>query len=314
MFNDLSAAPQDAAISSKPGYLDSNRAAKACTWVFACPMLGSSIISSMAIPIRPTNFSMCMNWLSGQLPANRAGISVQSQLLLCVATASSCAAALQCMPWEELADGDPRCAPDAGDPNGCIDDGFSVLRCDDREVLHCRAANWVSGSRCLVGLDGTRECAVSDNCADPHDTCSETLHDYCDATSGLHQIEDCSVPGKICGTDQPSNVSDCLTRTTVERCGTFDAVCDGALLEACDAWSLSIFDCAAMGGTCSMQGGDAHCVRAADQCSAFDANINVCDGAKISLCIDGAVTSYDCGRIGAHCAAATGGQTAHCEL
>ena len=127
----VDAAPEAAAL---PTYLSEGDAAKACALVFRCPLLASSVITSVAVPVDPTNFTLCMDWLAGPLPPNRVGIPIQSSIFQCIANATTCSAAAACVPIENFLPGDPRCADagagDAGKEK-CADDGGTVLRCND---------------------------------------------------------------------------------------------------------------------------------------------------------------------------------------
>ena len=125
--------------------------------------------------------------------------------------------------------------------------------------------------------------------------------------------ENCALAGHVCDKDPQTNATDCLTDTSVRLCQDFGSDCDGTSVAVCDDYSLSIFDCAAMGGTCAKQAGDALCKRATDNCTPFDATINVCNGSSISLCIGGKPVSFDCARVGISCKPGTVEMSAHCE-
>jgi hypothetical protein len=293
-------------------YLDPSDAARACANVFKCSLLAGSIVASIAVPVDPTNFSSCMDWLSGPLPPNRVGVNIQSGMFQCIANATSCQAAGSCVPIEDLAPNDPRCG-DAGTDAAekCADDGGTVLRCRDQYALHCDTAYYAPGSRCLKGSDNSHWCAINTNCATASQ-CVGSLNDYCGSPSNLHEGVNCAAEGFTCGLEPDASDPTCLTSTTVETCAAVGSDCAGHSVVVCDGFQLSKFDCSALGGTCSKTGGPAHCVRTADRCTSFGAAANVCVGTSIALCVGGSMTTFDCASIGLTCKPAIGALSAHC--
>ena len=294
-------------------YLDPADAGRVCALVFKCPLLASSIVASIAVPIDPTNFSACMDWLSGPLPNDRVGATIQSGMFQCIAKATTCQAAGACLPIENFAPGDPRCdagAADAGER--CADDGGTVLRCADQYALHCASAYYAPGAHCLQGVDNSHWCALNTNCATPS-SCVGSLLDYCGAADNLHEGINCAAAGYTCGIDEEAGSPDCLTSTTVETCAAVGTDCAAAAVAVCDGFQLSKFDCSALGGTCSKKGGPAHCVRPSDACTPYDATINTCTGTRISLCVGGAPSSFDCASISGACIPGAGALSGHCN-
>ena len=295
---------------SYASYLSPADGARVCSLVFRCPELASSIIASIAVPVDPTNFALCMDWLTGPLPSTRVGVNVQAGIFECVAHATTCAAATLCLPLENLAPNDARCPPDAG-AERCADDGGTVLRCSDGYALHCTSAFYATGSRCIEGSDHVRWCALQPTCT-AGTQCIGSLLEYCSSPGGLDEEVNCAASGYTCGVDPEAGSPDCLTATAVEPCSAVGTDCAGTSVAACDGSELSRFDCAALGGTCSKKGGPAHCVRPADACSPFDTSVNACSGSTIALCTGGTPVSFDCGSIGLSCKPAAGAQSSHC--
>lgn len=297
------------------GYLSVLDAARLCSLVFQCPYLATSIIDSLAIPADPTDYSLCMHWLAGPIPPNRVGLTLQAQALTCMASATTCTGAGSCLWDENLAPNDPRCA-DSGPADGgdyCGDDGGTVYRCSSGYLLHCDSAFYSAGSRCLTGADGTHWCALDTNCT-VQDSCLGTLNDFCGLPSNLHFGQNCAYDGYTCGlaSNDDSGLAGCFTGGMNEPCGSPGTSCSGTTLLVCDGFAKSPFDCAALGGTCSTQGGAAVCVHSGDTCTPFDNGLDQCSGSSISLCIGGHGLTFDCASVGKTCVPASGSTSGHC--
>lgn len=298
------------------GYLSLEDAARLCSLVFQCPYLATSIIDSLAVPVDGLDYSLCMHWLAGPIPPDRVGLSLQSQAFSCMAAATTCAGAGSCLWDENVAPNDPRCA-DASLPDGstdrCGDDGGAVYRCSSGYLLHCDSAFYAPGSHCLTGADGTHWCALDTNCT-VQDSCLGTLNDFCGVPSNLHFGQNCAFDGYTCGlaVNDDSGLAGCFTGNMNDPCSSPGTSCSGTTLQVCDGVDESDFDCAALGGTCSTQGGAAICVHAGDTCTPFDDGENQCNGSSISLCIGGRPTTLDCASIGKACVPASGPTSGHC--
>ena len=305
------AAPEAAAL---PSYLSPSEAARACSLVFRCPLLASSVITSVAVPVDPTNYALCMDWLAGPLPPNRVGIPIQASIFQCIASATTCGAAAACVPIENFLPGDPRCADagagDAGKER-CADDGGTVLRCAELYALHCGSGYYAPGSACMKGLDNSHWCALNPNCT-TQSSCLGTVLDYCGAGSKLHEGINCAASGYTCGINPEAGAPDCLTDTTIKLCVAPGADCAGESVVVCDGYQESIFDCAAMGAACSKKSGPARCGRPSDTCSTFDSSVNACNGSTIALCLGGQPLSFDCASVSLSCKPAAGAKSAHC--
>jgi len=297
------------------GYLQISEAARLCSLAFQCdPYLSSSALTAMAVPVDPVNYSLCMHWMAGPIPPDRVGIAVQAQTLQCIAAATTCAAAGSCISLENVAPSDPRCAgagPDAGDH--CGDDGGTVFRCGQRYLLHCGSAYYAPGSVCMADVDGTHWCALGNNCS-TQNSCIGTINDYCGNGSVLEFGINCAYDGYTCGmaVNDDSGITSCYTGNMDLQCGSPGSTCAGTTLQVCDGSNLSNFDCAALGDTCSTQGGAAICVGTNDTCTPFDTSVNQCNGSSVSLCIGGHPVNFDCASIGKSCLPASGPTSGHC--
>ncbi|HEY8042572.1 MAG TPA: hypothetical protein VIF15_22375 [Polyangiaceae bacterium] len=300
--------------STAAGYLAIADAARVCSLVFRCPLLAASVLGASAVPIDPVNYSLCVHWLAGPIPTDRVGFAVQSQTFACMAKGTTCAAAGSCLSLEQLATGDPRCADAGVDASErCADDAGTVLRCAGGYALHCGAAYYAPGSQCLVGDDESHWCSTGTHC-NVSASCIGSLLDYCGQGSNLHFGINCAFDGYTCGmaTNDDSGLIGCNTGTLLKPCSAAGTSCSGDVVDVCDGFDESEFDCAALGGTCSAKGGAARCVRADDTCTPFDADQNTCTGTSISVCVGGQRQSFDCASVGLTCVPGAGASSGHC--
>jgi hypothetical protein len=122
---------------------------------------------------------------------------------------------------------------------------------------------------------------------------------------------DCASLGYTCGADPDI---DCLTSTRHEPCSVPGVVCLQGDVGVCDGTQYSLFHCGSLGGTCvsGRDGGVPYCATPSAACTPFDEGFNTCTGDRISLCITGQSTSFDCQTIGLHCVPGQAGD-ARCE-
>ena len=309
------ASPAEAAeAATGQGYLSLADAARVCSLVFQCSELASSVLASVAVPVDPTNYSLCVHWLAAPIPPDRVGFAVQAQTFACMVQGGTCAGAGTCLSLENIAPGDPRCAdagPDAAEH--CGDDGGTVYRCADQYLLHCGSAYYAPGSECMTGSDGTHWCALGQNC-NLNSSCIGALLDYCSQGGNLHESVNCAYDGYTCdvASNDDSGLPNCNTGTLEKLCASAGTSCSGTTVEVCDGEELSEFDCAALGQTCSSKAGPALCVGSSDECSPFDTSVNECTGTSISLCVGGKKESFDCSSLGLSCIPGAGAASGHC--
>ncbi|MGH7294666.1 MAG: hypothetical protein ACRELB_07030, partial [Polyangiaceae bacterium] len=232
----------------------------------------------------------------------------------CASAGTTCAGAGSCLSLENLVPGDPRCADAGADAaERCGDDGGTVYRCADGYLLHCGSAYYAPGSQCVTGDDGTHWCAIGTNCSAAA-SCIGTLFDYCGQGNNLHESVNCAYDGYTCdlASNDDSGLPGCNTGTLLEPCASAGTTCAGDVVEVCDGYDDSEFDCAALGQTCAAQAGPAICAGPGDACTPFDTDVDVCTGSSLSLCVGGKKESLDCTTLGMKCIGAAGAESGHC--
>lgn len=285
-------------------YLPFSQAAQLCTLATTCQLLPSTIQLSIGVPIDGNNFSLCMEWATGPIPATRQGFMIQQAVLQCMSQASSCAAAGACAVYETIATTDPRCVNGG---SACIDDGGEAVNCGTGYVEYCANGENTPGGICNKGSDGMTVCSIgSAEAGCPAEiSCIGTFEDYC-GRDMLHIRYNCATFGDPCVYAEAG--AQCG-----EACGTVGAlVCDGNVVKSCDGTEQSPFDCADIGGTCSSKQNAIYCARPADACTPLDPDVNVCSGSSLSLCVGGQKTTFDCSSISKQCLPGIMPQTPHC--
>jgi hypothetical protein len=304
--------PDDADLiqGEQAGYLSLSDGVAFCSNVFACPNLPTSVEFSIDVPADPNHFSSCLDWVSGPLPKDRNGHDATAPILQCIAKATSCNAAGACL-WQEVIDvGDPRCAgKDAGKLGSCGDDGGSLYFCNANPgILHCGNSYFQAGSTCLYDDAGAPWCNTLP-CSGQQ--CLGDMLGYC-GTDGLQYSQNCGMGGFTCGLDSKSGNDDCLTNGAKKACTSLAINCSGSTVEICDGLYLSDYDCSAYGGTCD-QTGFPRCKRPNESCTPLDGDVDVCAANDLTICVNGQKSTFDCSTLGKTCAAASGGQSGHCQ-
>lgn len=288
-------------------------AARVCALAAKCPYLSPSLQASSAIPADPSNFSLCMHWLAGPFPPDRLGFGLQQQSVACMAMATTCAQAAACVSLEYLDPADVRCG-DAGADAGpsCADDGGTILYCGTHYAAHCNTAYFAAGSKCTVGSGQLYGCALGANCTVTNTCVGSSVFDECGSTDNLHYRLNCDYEGYDCSEVPDGSLIGCLSGNEAYPCSTLDTSCasDGVTVQVCDGYDYSLYDCASLGGTCSNKGGGGICATKNDKCTPFDANVNMCSGNVVSLCVGGQPQTFDCSSIGMSCTGGAG--SAHC--
>jgi hypothetical protein len=298
-------------------YLDTNDAALLCAQLFQCPHLADAIALSIALPLdTPTTlgFSACMDWVAGPLDPGRVGLAEQRALLAAVAAAPSCEAAGAALPVQP-ADAGSTCGLTCAEPTviaSCTPEAGTFL-------VPCSPPYFGQAGACFADDAGalcvnTGACKTGLSCS----TDQTTLLDCLPPDDNTFVSYDCTLTGRDCAVLSKSGLADCvLPGHNTAPCPLHDRrdACDGTSVLAC-AGGLTAqteFDCFAVGRTCAISSaGDARCVATTDTCTPFDPGQNQCSGTKITVCIGGAPSSYDCSAIGKSCVAGGANQTAHC--
>lgn len=297
-----------------PGYLAMEEGIRACRLVHDCPLLSPAIARSIGVPASATEFSMCLSWLAGALPATRFGLEAQSAMLECIAQADGCPAALACTYVEPLGEGDPRCVGVVGDQ--CLLDGV-LLDCTTELAERCRTPIYGAGSECQLGLEGSGRCALSTCIQEnsPPPRCTSGVYVRCDPATNLRVAQDCNTVGLTCPEGAEGADAQCATEDGVFPCDEpGKSVCapDGTRVRVCDGALASEFDCTAMDGYCRDEPSGARCVRVTDTCTPGATGIDVCQGSTISLCIGGKNATFDCADIGLACIPPSGQGHGYC--
>ena len=306
----------DAAPDAGPparSLLSMQDAARVCALAAKCPYLSPSLQGSNAVPADPSNFSLCMHWLAGPFPPDRLGFGLQQQSVACMAKASTCEQAGACVAIEYLNPTDARCA-DAGAEAGigCADNGATVLSCSGLYAVHCTTGYYAPGTMCTKGIGNLYGCALGANCLITSACVGSSVFDECGSTDNLHYRLNCDYAGYDCSEVPDGSLIGCLSGNEAYPCTTLDTSCaaDGVTAQVCDGYDYSLYDCASLGGTCSNKGGGGLCATKSDKCTPFDANVNMCSGSVVSLCVGGQPRTFDCSSIGMSCTGVAG--SAHC--
>lgn len=296
------------------GYLPLRDGVRVCHLVQVCPLLAEGIARSIGVPANAEQFSTCLSWLSGPLPANRYGLPVQASMLRCLANALDCSMALECAHAEPLANDDPRCVGVVGDQ--CLEGGI-LLDCNTEIAERCHSVYYGAGSECELGLSGAGRCALS-TCAQgssPPPRCTSGVYVRCDPATNLRVAQDCNTVGLTCPEGAEGADAQCATEDGVFPCDEPGrAICapDGLRVRVCDGALASEFDCAAMDGRCIEEKSGGRCVRQMDACSPASAGIDECQGNTITVCVGGQKTTFNCAEIGLSCIVEPGANGAHC--
>jgi hypothetical protein len=215
---------------------------------------------------------------------------------------------------EPLEMDDVRCSGVVGDQ--CTASGM-LVDCTTELAERCRSPYYGAGSECQLGLAGAGRCALAPCVPEssPPPRCTSGVYVRCDPAANLRVAKDCNTVGLTCPEGAEGADAQCATEDGVFPCDEPGrAVCapDGSRARVCDGALASEFDCAAMGGSCSVEAAGARCIRSTDSCTPMSTNVDTCQGDAISLCVGGARLNFDCGAVGLSCKPPSGGKTGHC--
>ena len=274
-------------------------AVKLCEAIATCPQLAQSLQFVMGLPVQQGNFSACVDLFAGPRPVSNAPTASQLSMLEQVLAAKTCAAQLQTLPYEVLADSSPLCA-DGGAycvPSPADSGTTDTVSCGEGILYHCASSGFVPGSVCdTVALD----CVTPQPCG-AGATCQGVFQRSCDPTEardGGRPSEDCSLFGATC-----DSVLGCATGGRPATCNTAAPfACSGSIITACIATNAETIECPELGATCDDSQAYAFCALPGG-CTPFSAGVNTCasDGTTITLCIGGALQTYNCADAGLAC-------------
>jgi hypothetical protein len=296
------ASGSDRISAGGPRFVTKEQAAIVCTRARTCPELATSILISNSVPIDTANYSACIDWLAGPLPANRVGVDRQAAVVACVASANGCAAALACLSTNAIGPSDPLCA-DASGAAYCTDDGGTAVVCNGvpgAVAVHCTSTSFGPGDRCVALPGNGAICGHALADGGCPSACNQGVLTSCDVP-GIASTYDCASQGYECVAQ--TGASTCATGSDVVPCSAFDVSCFHGSVGVCDGSELSVFDCSAAFGTCvPTDGGTPRCTRPGETCTSDDPTMNQCVGTTISLCVGGEATTLDCAALGMACA------------
>ncbi|MFO0613936.1 MAG: hypothetical protein U0414_15195 [Polyangiaceae bacterium] len=187
---------------------------------------------------------------------------------------------------------------------------------------HCKSKGFAPGSACFTGSDGVAACALG-ACSAPEVSCDPSSDPgpaapsyvfSCDA-SGLRSGVDCRAAGLVCDESAADlGQRGCVGATGKASCSALgEAACLGDRVRVCSGALTGEVDCAALGEACVYEGSTARCAPTSAECSPFDADVNVCAGSVIHLCVGGKKADFDCATIGATCVPTAGPVSGHCQ-
>jgi len=311
VFDGLTVPPS---ASARPGYLTVEDGARVCSLAMECPLLSEAIARSIGVPTSRASFSSCLGHVAGPLSPTRFGIAAQAGLLECVSASGSCAEALACAYVEPLAPSDPRCAGVVGDQCASV---TMLVDCASGIAERCTSPYYGAGSECRLGLASEGRCGFSgclpQSASPPR--CTTGVYVRCDPATNLKVAKNCNTVGLTCPEGAEGADAQCATEDGIFPCDEPAATTcspEGDRVRACDGALASEFDCAAMGGACVVESGEARCKRPLDQCSPRAPGIDVCAGNMISVCVGGAPRTLDCAALGLACIPGDSQTSGHC--
>lgn len=289
--------------SASAAYLTETEAARLCSGAVLCPRAAKSAAISTGVPIDAMNFSQCMTWLAGPLPANHPGFQEQQAVLKCAAAANSCAGAIACFPYVPLGVGNADCADGI---SKCID-AQSAADCQKMVAMNCAADGFAAGSTCAA-QNGIAVCA-SGPCSTPGAAvCMGDTRVECTAAGEVSMS--CALSGLAC-TDNGQNSAACTGGGACSGAGTTQ--CAGSIARVCTGAAWAEFNCASINADCIVgPDGQARCEIPGSACTPYDAGVNTCAAGKkkITLCVGGSTRTINC-PIGS-CQTGGAGQSDYC--
>jgi hypothetical protein len=293
------------AASSAPTYLTWSEAHDVCSKIAACAAfdLEGSVELSLGLPMPATNYPICVQWLAGELPGNRIGISEQREVLRCMAAAKDCATANGCLPvqgWTARV-GTPLCKT----IGGCEGD----YACGSGSRLSCS----MLGGACKQVPSGYG-CVTAQPCSLCPDDDAGTAR-LC--TDGGTIVDDAIRQGFLPATEcSPAGVAQCATLggSHCQDASVVGCTLRPSAKKVSASRNASVFDCAAIGATCQNAGSAGtpafYCARAG-RCQPGDSTC--IDGHTIQVCVDGVFKAFDCHELNAGATCSTNGGAPWCS-
>ncbi len=321
-------APETCTLASPRCLLPRGEAVRLCSLVADCDALAATILRTTGLPLAVVdasghrtsfNTSVCVDWLTTPLEGAHPGFDAVRAAVNCLITSLSCEDANGCFEFEQLSDGDDRCA---ATPEEVRCDGEILVDCPASTVTRCDGPSFAVNTHCEPGGAGVPMCR-SDGCEEPSTKCAEnqpgTSYVLACTEEGDEIDLDCAKHGLGCTTGVGCSNAQGAAPVCTEL---FAQTCDGPFVRTCAFTSplglLSVpIDCSAVSGlprACEEAGASARCASPDAACSPFDPTTNVCreDNRTLALCVGGEKVTFDCGSIGLACANASEGLSGRC--
>lgn len=304
-------------LAAQDGFLSRFDAAHTCSVLFACPSVARDLVDAIGVATlaRPgtarASYSACVDWLSQPLRRAHAGFDIAQPIVACLAVASACDAARGCLVTEALSTSDPLCSP--GGVSRC--EGADWIDCANDRVAHCDTAPFGAGARCYEAA-GEVACGVGVATAQEASCSGSTLF-TASGPGAPRRAFDCAALGLVC--DASGATPTCGAGSGGPACGeVYETSCsaDGARARVCTAHGFAAeIDCAAEGRACDVIASDAVRCKAPDAtCDPYAADVDVCNGTQLRMCLGGAIVDFDCASIGAPCVGPSGAFSGQCGI
>lgn len=190
-------------------------------------------------------------------------------------------------------------------------DGSVRVECDTvhQTLLRqdCNAANQTCTMANASMTDQVPKCGMGPCIEGTHvAACQEYLLLSC--AGGNYEVTDCSALGMICG--EGVTGSKACVGTGAACPDNYQATCDGPVLNDCVNRKLRRLDCSKLPGNYTCSTANFSCQPAGTDCNPGDPEL--CQGATIRLCVDGAWLALDCAELGFTGCSVSPAGGAHC--
>jgi hypothetical protein len=306
-------------IAAQDGLLSRFDAAHTCSLLLDCPSVARDLVDAIGVATLPNDqitrasYSACVDWLSQPLRRAHAGFDLAQPIVACLAVVSTCDAARFCLVTERLGSSDPRCVS----PLVSRCEGADWIDCEGARVAHCEAAPFGAGASCYTS-GGEVACGIGVAAA-PETSCSGSTFFTATAAGTPRRAFDCAALGLSCDADAPDPACAGASGVAICDAGEVDVVscsADGRRAQVCTARGFRAeVDCAAEGDTCATTTTTAvRCEVPDATCDPFAADVDVCEGSQLRMCLRGKITPFDCASIGARCLGPSGDLSGRCGI